>query len=1727
MGSRECFCLRVLLWLCLACMAAPGLVLAADGPSKGTQLFDAAAVAIQAGELDRALVLANEALQWAGKNAVNADGRPSDDLLGGIFNVVGIIAERKRAYSKAEEAYQVAIANCVTPGCRDSAALNLGTLLMSRKRYREADRILRDVLAGTLDRDEQKPLPGSQRDTKYTFMMKTLVELSEQFENSGLYDAAEWYYQRLIRLKRQKLGPRDPSLAVTFYNLALMYKKAGDYQKAWVNAKYSLEIEEAASNDDTKLNKWHTLTLLGTIATKTEQYEEAERYLQRALGAVERISTDDDPMVNHVFQSTSALYSAMGNSDQAVATLEREIKLCERRFGSGSTALAAAHSHMAELLREVGSVDKAEAHAMRALTIAKQREQQDLVAAYTNLLAVIYSMRGKGELASTMLERLVTELDRSKPDSVEFATVLNNLGEIVSTMGADARAEQLFLRSWAIWKKLPAGQSPQESLPPLWLGRIYTNQRKWGEAEPLLQRAYQLRTEAFGAGNAATIEAIEALLDLYFDTGQVSKSVELMRGHLKKLEKTGGKKGRYYRTLLLRLSVNLTKQGSVSEAEQLAKEAQELVQATAKGNVKENEEAEALTAEARALQAMGMRDQALPLFEKALAIRERVGRLPEIESARNNLGLLCWELGQLERAQKLMQATVESIEKRGQVSGYHYGSTLNNLALILIDREALGAAEGHLRKAIGVGEKALGPLHPELATWRDNLAEVLRGQGQLVEAQKLHEEVLSIYEKSLGPDHPESLVTLEAIAELRAKTDSMSAFFATKTRVLRVEESVLRQLRTEDRLHQFLAQIEAKDALNITLGLLDAQPEARRLALTTSLFRKGRSLDLQLSMRESVAVGAARSKLRTSWEALQKLNGQIDTMFWAGVSTEAARTKLQGLRKTAQQIEEKLAAYSPVFRKEELPAVEDMVPAVAAAIPKDGVLIELVVGFDPRTLIGAKRSKIYLALLLFPDQRIEVVPLGPTDAIDRAAAQHLTKLKSPAGDPLRSAQTLYRMVFAPLYKHTKSQKRIFVSPEGVLHLIPWATLHDGKRYLLDVFSEITYLTSGRDLLRKPPTETRAPALIVGAPDYQYRTSSEQSSAPNGSAELSGLYSQVATVAPLPNSRIEAEQIAKLVPNSQLLVAASASELAVRSVHGPQLLHIATHGVFMQDGVEPTPVLAIPSRRRALVPLTGGNTVIPQSVSNPLSRAALLLAGASLARPGSDSSNDGIFTAQEATSLDLFGTELVVLSACDTGSGNIEKRQGVYGLRRAFLIAGAQSLLVSLWQVADVETSVLMESYYRGLLAGQGRAEALTLAARALRKRKPHPYYWAPFVVVGNHNPIPWNRPIAPPAVAEQEMEAETDTTTPHPNFLPKTWQEGTLLRPGVRLAHFLSTEDVDADVPPVDNAAASGGDGTTNETLLAQIRIGMELSRYYDVQQGKLKLELDKANHRGDSATVVRLQQREKELTQARQEWSRRTLPRLEKVMNDPSLRADYSMDRALYESTELLLGIRAEDQARGLFKRLIQEFPDSKFGVYGYVRFAEWFLNYTPENTMKFALKAEQYKEIGLVEYAMYIRVWALIQTEDYKEALALLIDLLENCRAKRSKVQENGSTKSSMRVLRKLEVAAKSDMAFVYSRLGIPSKALPFIQKYAREDTLWVMVRLGSLFAQNGRHEASVEIFRKLLGAYPGAAPVSRCAWQEAIVSSIKASPNIGVGSLETEQKVLDDLRQHGTCD
>jgi CHAT domain-containing protein len=316
----------------------------------------------------------------------------------------------------------------------------------------------------------------------------------------------------------------------------------------------------------------------------------------------------------------------------------------------------------------------------------------------------------------------------------------------------------------------------------------------------------------------------------------------------------------------------------------------------------------------------------------------------------------------------------------------------------------------------------------------------------------------------------------------------------------------------------------------------------------------------------------------------------------------------------------------------------------------------------------------------------------------------------------------------PVRKLVGDSSHLLISPDGPLNLIPFSALVDEQgRYLVET-NTLTYLTSGRDLLRlQNGIQSREPTVIIADPNFNSGAKPGQAAGPS----LAGTFFE--PLRRLVGSAKEAEKLKEAFPNARVKSGDQATEAVIKQISGPEILHIATHGFFLEDEQEKALPGKVAAQMRLVVRRknnTGGPEAPPgKRLTNPLLRSGLFFAGANANR---NEAEDGILTALEASGLDLWGTKLVVLSACDTGVGEVKNGDGVYGLRRALVLAGSESQMMSLWPVSDTGTSELMVEYYKALKAGQGRSEALRQVQLKMLKDpiRQHPFYWASFIQSG-------------------------------------------------------------------------------------------------------------------------------------------------------------------------------------------------------------------------------------------------------------------------------------------------------------------------------------------------------------------------------------------------------------
>ncbi len=443
---------------------------------------------------------------------------------------------------------------------------------------------------------------------------------------------------------------------------------------------------------------------------------------------------------------------------------------------------------------------------------------------------------------------------------------------------------------------------------------------------------------------------------------------------------------------------------------------------------------------------------------------------------------------------------------------------------------------------------------------------------------------------------------------------------------------------------------------------------------------------------------------------------------------------------------------------------------IIQALPRSTALVEFVrfytCDFHALRAQGESKWKAthYAAFVLSAEKpdSVQLFDLGEADEIDEMIARFRESItnetESAAPRQLKLAplppyssvsasngDRLRRVIFDSLRSALKDCKRLFLAPDGDLARLPFEVLPTEDGSLLIEQYQISYLTTGRDVLRFKLESSGQPtsSLVLADPDFDL---SESSALSPGAALQPGPQSRQSRdldrsslhFARLPGTRKEGETIAALL-GVQPLLGEAALESQLKARCSPRILHIATHGFFLPDQ------RLLPSKQVLDVRPIAGEAYnklewfLGQQVENPLLRSGLALAGANTWNRGGSlplEAEDGLLTAEDVSVLDLLETELVVLSACETGLGQVHVGEGVFGLRRAFVVAGARTLVMSLWKIPDTHTQELMEEFYSHLLEGRSRVDALRAAQLTMREKHPQPFYWGAFICQGDPAPLP-------------------------------------------------------------------------------------------------------------------------------------------------------------------------------------------------------------------------------------------------------------------------------------------------------------------------------------------------------------------------------------------------------
>jgi len=936
--------------------------------------------------------------------------------------------------------------------------------------------------------------------------------------------------------------------------------------------------------------------------------------------------------------------------------------------------------------------------------------------------------------------------------------------EALHSLGSSYNSVTRFDDAIAIFRQILDGlenlSEPDSSMlvdALLRLGHSCVAQGSYAEAESSLTCAFSVLERQHSTDSDHWWSVFHELASLRLEQGMYAAAESSLTAALKICRESAEPKPTLLALTLNDLGLICFKTGRYVEAETLYVEAMEMWEsAGSSGGV-----ASALNNLGGLYYKEGRYEEALQCHERALRLRRKHYNpgYTEIAGSLNHLGVLYCDFGRFFEAEEAFREALDIRIKTVGRKHWRVGQILSNKARLYQRQGLCDEAEAFYRQSLEVLDSALGCNHPEIAMCLSNLGSVYLMQGRSKEALQTYQRAFEIATAALGPDHPDVATCMSGLAialqdegypddaanlEMQAYDIRQHVFqngFETLTEASALECSEL--LRDEAGAYLSILCDSPESVSANTRSIADVVLTSKGI-VTDGLAARNRTLALE----DDEDLGCLAASLRAARSVLAWLyvRGPDEK------HPEMYRNELAAAVKEKESWESQMVKLSARYRQErEFWNVN--AKRISQALPSGSALIEYM-RYNHRKARGEGESR-YLAVVINHHGQVLVRNLGSAARIDSMVSfyqEHFRNSQHFEDEEYREeykkiSEHIYCLTLEPLEEAFRHVQTILIGPDGSLNLVSFGGLliKDGK-YLIEKYA-ISYLCSGRDLLGLESARPKTVGLLaMGDPDFDAPTSLRSvpcATAPEDgslSAAQSGLRNAKfdhamlcrTTVSRLPKSRPEIEEAVdawyeeQSEPAVVCLDAQASEENFKRESPGKRVIYLATHAFCIS-----------PADRVDLAGAAGEATEASCLRQNPLLSSGLLLAGANLHGTDAESlgADDGFLTAEEVAAMDLQGTELVILSGCETGLGELRSGEGVYGLRRAFRMAGAQIVVSALWPVADQATADFMRRLYparRGNLALQMQDAAIRHIAELRESgQSDHPFSWAAFVVLGD------------------------------------------------------------------------------------------------------------------------------------------------------------------------------------------------------------------------------------------------------------------------------------------------------------------------------------------------------------------------------------------------------------
>ena len=901
----------------------------------------------------------------------------------------------------------------------------------------------------------------------------------------------------------------------------------------------------------------------------------------------------------------------------------------------------------------------------------------------TNNLAVLLELHGElGE--AEKYHREVLQIRRDQLGHTHRSTLdsMSNLANLLARQGRYKEAEDRYREALELYRSITDENDRDLLSLRNGLARLYHRRGRYHEAEDMFGGVLDRSRARWGERDALTLTLRNNMAGLYSSLGRYGEAEDQLRTVLKTYENM--RQERHPRALAVSSNIAFL-------------------------HVHQ-----------------GRYDEAARRFEELLAVSR--GKFSDTHHLTlTSLNNLAYVYARQERYDKAEPLYSEALATRRAVSGATHPKTLtsmNNLAGLYADRQHYDAAEKLYREVLETRRREAGQDDPLTLTSMHNLALLLTKRRQYGEAEQLYRGALKTRGDRLDDENPATLSTSIELARLLIETG-------------RFEEAARRLNRIGPRLLRWAGgQLQSTRQARVKRLLLNRQSRYQNIVLDLARRNQGGDLAVRLAadvvlrwkgMAGDEEAYLARLMHRTRDPRLTDLAREIQDLRAAlATSVHKQADDADQLLARLEMAESRLSALSLEFRKhKEFSSAS--ASKVEQVLPEGAVLIEFRL-YEPFDYRRRRQGDPRIAVIrLSPDANPAFADLGPVAEI----AGLMQRLDAEDGSVTQVENELFQRLFEPFADDLRNARHVYLAPDGILYQLPFTRLRPklgGKRWIET--TTLRVVQSGRALLHRRGETARRGLVAFGGVDFDdigtplARSASREEAGPDdGSADVirgagRAVRQAVTRFKPLEESGSEVDNIARRYAENRIddpvkvWTSGEARERRLKTlVEPPRVLHLATHGFYL-------------------------STDAP--VERPMLLSGLSVAGANLGLAGNTDPDgeDGILYGLEAMGLNLQGTELVALSACDTAKGTIDYAEGVYGLGRAFRIAGADNVLITLWSLGDALARDFMTEFYIEWLTRHGDpAMALAVVqkewASSADPARADPQAWAPYILVQN------------------------------------------------------------------------------------------------------------------------------------------------------------------------------------------------------------------------------------------------------------------------------------------------------------------------------------------------------------------------------------------------------------